>query len=217
MVSDEELVARTLHGDAPAFGSLLRRHQRAILAFCRQHVGDFQEAEDLAQEAFLRAYFDLHALREPAKFAQWTRAIALRLCQSWHRRRREMPLPVEQLACERQRMVSKTPLETATDLLVREAVTALPDSYQDVIVLRYFEGRTQGEVASLLGIPVETVHTRLRRAKDQPADPRQRLSTIHAATPSTLRIPCRRRVSCVDTSAFAEAPETANPLAAKRR
>ena len=82
-----------------------------------------------------------------------------------------MPMPAEQLACERQKMVSKTPLETATDLLVREAVTALPDSYQDVIVLRYFEGRTQGEVAGLLGIPVETVHTRLRRAEDQPADP----------------------------------------------
>ncbi len=168
MVSDEELVARTLHGDASAFGSLLRRHQRAILGFCRRHVGDLQEAEDLAQEAFLRAYFDLHALREPAKFARWTRAIALRLCQSWHRRRREVPMPAESRLwrdCERQVMVSKTPLETATDVLVREAVTALPDSYQDVIVLRYFEGLTQSEVASLLGIPVETVRTRLRRAK----------------------------------------------------
>ena len=161
-VSDEELVAHALQGNAAAFGSLLRRHQRAIIAFCRRHVGDFQEAEDLAQEVFLRAYLDLHALREPAKFAQWTRAIALRLCQSWRRKRREAPLPDEQLASMRD---PGAPFETASDLLVRETLAELPEVYRDVMLLKYFEGRTQGEIATYLGIPVVTVHTRLRRAK----------------------------------------------------
>src|SRR5438874_8619925 len=99
MDSDADLVCRCLAGETAAFGALVERHREAAVGFCWHQVGDFHAAQDLAQEVFLRAYVDLHALREPAKFGPWLRAIALRLCQSWHRRRRESPMPSEELAC----------------------------------------------------------------------------------------------------------------------
>src|SRR5437773_1450379 len=97
MKSDAELIERCLMGETEAFGALVERHRAAATAFCYAQTGDFDSAEDLAQEAFLSAYFDLHALREPQRFGAWLRAIALRRCQSWHRHRREQPLPLEEL------------------------------------------------------------------------------------------------------------------------
>lgn len=168
MVSDAELVRHCLAGETAAFGALVARHREAAVGFCWHQVGDFHAAQDLAQEVFLRAYVDLHALREPAKFGPWLRAIALRLCQSWHRRRRENPMPPEELACLAEAEAGREPFEACpTRLVATEALQALPEPQRQALVLKYLDGYSLTEIAGLMGVPVETIRTRLRRARER--------------------------------------------------
>jgi len=163
--SDGELVERCLAGDAAAFGALVERHRSGIVGFCCRRTGDLDEAQDLAQEVFLRAYFDLHALREPAKFGPWARAIAMRLCQSWHRRRRPETLLPPDLLAECAGTAAGSPDDRETPLLVRQALDALPDAQRRTLLLKYSDGYTLAEIAGLMRVPVETARTRLRRAR----------------------------------------------------
>lgn len=160
MVLESELVGRCLGGESASFGILVERYRDDIIGFCYHHIGDWQEAQDLAQETFLRAYFDLPALREPAKFGAWLKAIAFRLCQSWHRRRHVTPLPLgEPPACD-----ESGGLES---LMMQQALQVLPKAQQQMLTLKYVDGYTLGEIADLLALPVETVRTRLRRARQR--------------------------------------------------
>jgi RNA polymerase sigma factor (sigma-70 family) len=164
MASEAELVGRCLDGDRAAFGILVERYRDRAVGFCWRQTGDFEAAQDLAQELFLRAYFDLHALREPAKFGAWLWAIALRLCQSWHRRRRESPWPPEELA-----RYADAGAEAFADsrarLLAREALETLPEAQRLTVAMKYLEGYSLTEIAALQAVPVETIRTRLRRAR----------------------------------------------------
>jgi RNA polymerase sigma-70 factor (ECF subfamily) len=168
MESDADLVWRCLAGETAAFGALVERHREAAVGFCCHQVGDFHAAQDLAQEVFLRAYVDLHALREPAKFGPWLRAIALRLCQSWHRRRRESPMPSEELDCLAEAEAGRELFEACpTRLVTTEALQALPEPQRQALVLKYLDGYSITEIAGLMGVPVETIRTRLRRARER--------------------------------------------------
>lgn len=168
MVSEAELVRRCLEGEGAAFGTLVERHREGAVGFCYHQIGDFHAAEDLAQEAFLRAYSDLGALREPAKFSPWLRAIALRLCQSWHRRRRENPLPPEELArCADAQPDREAFAQSRICLQTQQALQTLPEAQRLTLTLKYLDGYTLSEIAALLEAPVETIRTRLRRAKQR--------------------------------------------------
>jgi RNA polymerase sigma factor (sigma-70 family) len=168
MDSDAELVRRCLAGETAAFGALVERYRDAAVGFCCHHVGDFHTAQDIAQEVFLRAFVDLHALREPGKFGPWLRAIGLRLCQSWHRRRRESLLPPEELACRLEADAGHGAFDmTPARVLAKEALQALPESQRQALMLKYLDGYSLVEIASLLAVPVETVRTRLRRARQR--------------------------------------------------
>lgn len=167
METDAELVRRCLRGETEAFGVLVERHRAAAMSFCYRQVGDFDTAEDLAQETFLRAYLDLHALHAPESFSSWLRAIALRRCQSWHRRRRENPLPPEELICHPSLLSAE---REALDCwqerwMAKEAMTLLSETQHQVVMLKYLEGLSLHEIAALTRVPVETIRTRLRRAR----------------------------------------------------
>jgi RNA polymerase sigma-70 factor (ECF subfamily) len=163
METDAELVRRCLRGETAAFGTLVERHRAAVTGFCCRQVGDFDTAEDLAQETFLRAYFVLHALRVPESFGSWLRVIALRLCQSWRRRRHEPPLPLEELACSTGQRSPE--VEVLDRWMAQEALALLPQAQRNALMLRYWEGYSLDEIAALTRVPVETVRTRLRRAR----------------------------------------------------
>src|SRR6266567_4647424 len=151
MKSDAELIERCLRGETEAFRALVERHRAAATGFCYRQLGDFDTAEDLAQEAFLSAYFDLHALREPESFGPWLRAIALRLCQSWHRRRRESPLPPEELAGHAWQLSAEhESLDHWQERwMVQEALALLPDAQRRAGTLQYREGYSLLEIAQL--------------------------------------------------------------------
>src|SRR5712675_585178 len=90
--SDEELVTRSIGGDADSFNQLVLRWERPIYALAYRTLGREEDARDVCQETFLRAYRALKGFRSEAKFSSWLYRIALNLCRDWIRRERRQPV-----------------------------------------------------------------------------------------------------------------------------
>ncbi len=179
--TDEELVASSLAGDASAFDLLVLRWDRKIQGAIYRLMGSEEEARDLCQEAFLKAYRGLGGFKGEARFSSWLYQIALNLCRDRMRRRRgRVMVSLDALEPDAQGQVLRDATSTQ-DLVethdlhqrVRAAVMALPDDQREVIVLKEYEGLTFQEIAEVLGLPVSTVKTRLYRGLDRM---RERLS-----------------------------------------
>ena len=82
MTGDEQLVRATLRGDTSAFGVIVERYWNMIVALALTKMGDPAEAEDVAQESFLKAYSHLHTLKQPSRFAGWLSKIAIQQCMN---------------------------------------------------------------------------------------------------------------------------------------
>lgn len=99
MTSDEaRLVRRASGGDSEAFAELVRRYRDAVYGYCYHRMGSFEDARDLAQDAFVRAFTCLDQLRDPERFGGWVRRIAANLCTRWAESRRE--IAVESIECQ---------------------------------------------------------------------------------------------------------------------
>src|ERR1700745_3991114 len=90
--TDEELVARSISGDADSFNELILRWERPIYTLAYRTIGREEDARDVCQETFLRAFRALPAFRGQAKFSSWLYRIALNLCRDWIRRARRAPV-----------------------------------------------------------------------------------------------------------------------------
>ena len=170
MSSDEELVARSVGGDLEAFNQLVRRWERPIYALAYRVLGREEDARDVVQESFLRAFRALPGFKGQAKFSSWLYRITLNLCRDWIRRRNRTPelqapegVDVIELAAE------QGPTESVEDLVSRKelsrrvarAMEVLSEDQRTAIVLKEYEGLTFQEMSDLLGIPLSTVKTRL--------------------------------------------------------
>ena len=168
--TDEELVARSRGGDAESFNQLILRWERPIYALAYRVIGREEDARDVVQETFLRAYRALPGFKGQAKFSSWLYRIALNLCHDWLRRQRRAPLvqvpegmdPTE-LAADRQPSESIEDLVSRKELgaAVQEAMTLLPEEQRTAIVLKEYHGMTFQEIAELQECPLSTVKTRL--------------------------------------------------------
>lgn len=169
--SDAELVAAARAGDREAFGVLVDRHQRRVLAVAAGIAGDFHDAEDLAQEAFVRAFRSLDTLRDPARFAPWVGGIAAHVALDWIRGRRGRPTPRQDLpepAFEPGLPERLDPPAAEAELaLVREIALGLPDDLRVVLTLRAVQGLAYAEIAQALGIEESQVKGRLHRAREE--------------------------------------------------
>jgi RNA polymerase sigma-70 factor, ECF subfamily len=169
--TDEQLVEAVLAGDTPAFDVLVQRWERKIRGAAYRIVGSDEEARDVCQEAFLKAYRGLAAFKGGCKFSSWLYQIAINLCRDRLRRRKVRNLvSIEDLesAVEPswavQRAVAHELVE-ARELsrAVSAAVASLPEEQREVIVLKEYQGLTFPEIAEALDVPLSTVKTRLYR------------------------------------------------------
>jgi len=154
--TDEDLVRKARAGDAGSFERLVRRYQGLAIARAYALLDDRAEAEDAAQEGFLRAFRSLGQLRDPGAFAAWllqTVANVARRAASKRARR-----PVALLDAD----ASHDPGPAAG---VLEAIAALPEGDQQVIHLHYSQGHSCAEIARLLGLQIGSVTSRLTRAR----------------------------------------------------
>ena len=168
--TDEELVARSIGGDPDSFNELMHRWERPIHALAYRQIGREEDARDVCQETFLRAYRALPGFRGQAKFSSWLYRIALNLCRDWVRRERRTP--VVQAAEDVDLMelaAAREPSESLEDRIARQdlgraverAMTLLSDDQRTAIVLKEYQGLTFQEIADLVGCPLSTVKTRL--------------------------------------------------------
>jgi len=168
--TDEELVARSQRGDVDSFNELIIRWERPIYALAYRVIGRDEEARDVCQEAFLRAFRALPGFKGQAKFSSWLYRITLNLCRDWIRRQRRAPvsqMPEDTDVLEM--AAARGPVESIEDLVARrelsavveEAMAVLPDEQRTAIILKEYHGMTFQEIADLQGCPLSTVKTRL--------------------------------------------------------
>ena len=168
--SDEELVSRSIGGDVESFNQLVLRWERPIYALAYRVIGREEDARDVCQETFLRAFRALGGFRGQAKFSSWLYRIALNLCRDWVRRQRRTPVvqipedvDVLELAASREPVESIEDVVHRHDLTraVERAMAKLPEEQRTAIILKEYHGLTFQEIADLAGCPLSTVKTRL--------------------------------------------------------
>lgn len=173
--TDEELVDAFREGDLTAFDALVRRWERKIQGAIYRILGSSEEARDVAQDTFLKAFRGLASFKSEARFSSWLYQIALNQCRDRLRQRKGKTIvsldDVEPTTAARLDWSAPTALQLleAQDVsrIVATAMAALPEEQREVIVLKEYQGLTFPEIADVLGIPISTVKTRLYRGLGQ--------------------------------------------------
>ncbi|HYD84996.1 MAG TPA: sigma-70 family RNA polymerase sigma factor, partial [Opitutus sp.] len=173
--NDADLVQLARAGNRDAYGELIRRYQRSICGLACLLIGDRFEAEDLTQEAFLRAWLNLDLLSDPSKFAPWLRRIVFGVSIDWLRvfrpdlyRSRDVEAELELSLQPIKTEAAFGPLE-AIELRQRiwDAVSRLPPRYRLPLTLFHIDGLSHSKVAEALGISVSTVRSLVTRARQK--------------------------------------------------
>jgi len=187
---DEEavLIERARSGDREAFGQLVERYQRPVFSLSYRMLGSAADAEDAAQESFLKAYRGLRAYDASRAFSTWLLSIAAHHCIDRIRRRhiREVPLDAVaawQSAAELGPQASAERVAEAN--AVRAGLALLPEEYRVVVVLRYWHELGYAEIADILGESESAVKSRLHRARQRLAEC---LSRDGASTDSLVEV-----------------------------
>ena len=152
--TDAELVARARAGEVEAFDHLVMRHRGRLYDLARHATGQPEAAQDIVQEALVRAFRSLGSLREGERFGQWLNTIVRRQSIQWHRDGRRTPEPTEPTALYSLVGAGAAPAEPPAEVvaLVREALGALSQRHRQVMILHYLEGFTCEEIAGKLGV-----------------------------------------------------------------
>jgi RNA polymerase sigma-70 factor (ECF subfamily) len=171
---DAELVGRWQAGDSGAFEVLVRRHERRVFGLVFRMLGNRQEAEDVAQEAFLALHRHGHRFRGEARFSTFVYRVAANAALNrrrsiGRRRSREEALSYRQDAGDHLPSAPRDPEDAASggeiQLQVQEALLGLPRDLRMAVVLYDIEGQSYGEIAQALQIPEGTVKSRIHRAR----------------------------------------------------
>ncbi|MDD5259318.1 MAG: RNA polymerase sigma factor [bacterium] len=180
---DQQLIEKIKNGDQAAFGLLLEKYQKRAYYFCLHLVSRPEDAEDLAQEGFVRVYKNVHAFRGTASFQTWFYQILLNLCRSYHRHRYlvsrftfnfsqaegqnedqeqslENSIPDQSLDSDPQRLIDNEKLK----LRLEQALQALPRQQKEIFALKHFEELKINEIAGITGLAEGTVKSHLFRA-----------------------------------------------------
>ncbi|MHC4075527.1 MAG: RNA polymerase sigma factor [Planctomycetota bacterium] len=155
--SDQYYIEQCLNGHPDEFRGLVRRYQAALSAFLAGKLGNRSFAEEAAQETFVRAYFGLSDLRKRESFYSWLLGIANRVAKEQLREAKQFT-DLDSLAQESQRQKS------TKDYELEKAIAELPDSYREIIFLRFYAGQSCSQIAEQLNMPIGTVTKQLSRA-----------------------------------------------------
>ena len=159
---DAELVAACAAGRPEAFRELLARYRRSAVTLAYQMLGNAEDAEDVAQEAFVRVFEAIPRFRGQAAFPTWLYRIVTNLCLGSRRRRRV----TVGLDAVREPRAADSPSRSVTEgLLARQVMAAMPADRRAILLLREQEGLSYREIADALDLPLGTVRSRLSKAR----------------------------------------------------
>jgi RNA polymerase sigma-70 factor (ECF subfamily) len=175
--TDQELVRRVKNGDRRAFDLLFSRYQHRILSLIARYVRDPHEVEDVAQEAFIKAFRALPRFRGESAFYTWLYRISINTAKNHlvARSRRPPGVDVDISDAEfldgadQMRQTESPEAELARDQLavvIDEAIAGLPDDLRSAVTLREFDGLSYEQIAEIMECPVGTVRSRIFRARE---------------------------------------------------
>jgi RNA polymerase sigma-70 factor (ECF subfamily) len=167
--TEPSLIEEARNGDRSAFGELVRRHYPGVVNVVYRLCGDAGLAEDMAQEAFLRAWLNFASFRPGSSLRNWLYRIAVNATLDTLRRRSEEPLEDERM----QLIADPTPdpeaalLQKEQVAFLQQALSSLPEATRSVLVLREYGELSYQEIAAVLDIPLGTVMSRLNYARNR--------------------------------------------------
>ncbi|MDA0747031.1 MAG: sigma-70 family RNA polymerase sigma factor [bacterium] len=168
-MDDRDLVQRSLRGDPEAYRQLVTKYRNTVYGLAISYTGDFDLAEDLAQEAFIRAYYRLNTLADGNRFRHWLHTIILNLCRMELRKRNLLPL--ENADIDTLSANTLTPedlyLKNETHRQLTHALDRLSQNDREAVVLYYLQDERVETVAQSLGISPDAVKGRLYRARQK--------------------------------------------------
>ncbi|MGE7763445.1 RNA polymerase sigma factor SigW [Peribacillus sp. NPDC097895] len=173
----KERINQVLKGDHNAFGEIVEIYKDKVFQICFRMLGNRQEAEDLAQEAFVRAFVNIRSFNIQMKFSTWLYRIATNLCIDRLRKKKpDYYLDADVAGTDGLNLYSQIasdmakPEEEVESLELQETIQAeimkLPEKYRSVIVLKYIEELSLKEISEILDLPVGTVKTRIHRGRE---------------------------------------------------
>jgi len=166
--ADEELVLQTQSGSPAAFETLIRNHQRMIHSLTFRMTGSLADAEDLAQETFIRAYEQIGSFRGTAKFSTWLYRIAVNACLNWRQseaRRFHLHANCAEEISAHHANGDNSPAKNGACEQVQSALLKLPAKQRAAIVLTIYDGLNHAEAAHVLGCSETTVSWRVFAAR----------------------------------------------------
>jgi len=163
---DGHIVFKCLEDDPAAFGLLVDKYKGSIFALAYSKLGNFHDAEDVTQEAFIKAYRKLKTLKNRDNFLAWLYAITSNLCKDWIRSR-ERRFDYEIVKEEIDRLSMESYRDDKACELLSDALDSLPDAYRQVLMLYYLGGMNGKEIARFLGTSQNAIMLRLSRARSQ--------------------------------------------------
>ena len=165
--ADSELVTQSQKGDAAAFEELVRHHQRMIHSLAFRMTGSLADAEDLAQETFLRAYEQIGKFRGTSKFSTWLYRIAVNTCLNWQQSEMRRSQLHENCAIEIFTLNAggENPARGEQANQIQNLLLRLPAKQRAAIVLTIYDGMNHAEAAQILGCSETTVSWRVFAAK----------------------------------------------------
>ena len=170
-MDDTTLIRRCLAGHTEAYGILVDRYSARIINLAYAMIGDRHDSEDIAQDAFVRAYKGLPKFEKRAKFSSWLYQIALNLCKDYlkAKSRHARSADDEQLAAmdgDPKDQAPRVVLQVELSDKMREAINKLPYLYRESFVLRHLQGLDYSDVATITSVPADTVRVRAYRARE---------------------------------------------------
>lgn len=175
-VSDNELIRIIREKDTELYGEIIERYQGKLFAYLYRLIGEKEEAEDLLQDVFIKAFRNLHSYDANRKFSSWIYRIAHNEAVN-HIKRKSLKrfISLDNITSTKDKLESSSPEDNAEASWIRKetgkevdnAIKKLPLKYRQVLVLRYYSDKSYEEISEILGKPVNTVGTLIKRAKNK--------------------------------------------------
>jgi RNA polymerase sigma-70 factor, ECF subfamily len=170
-------IVQVLKGDQDAYGEIVELYKDKVYQISYRMLGNRHEAEDIAQEAFIRAFINIHSFNLDLKFSTWLFRIATNLCIDRIRKKKpDYYLDAEVAGTDGLNMYSQIPSKTnmpekeieslELEETIQREISKLPEKYRSVIVLKYIEELSLIEISEILNLPIGTVKTRIHRGRE---------------------------------------------------
>lgn len=170
-LKDEQIVELVIAGDQDAYGEIISRYQEKLIRYVNRYCHDEAQSQDVVQMTFIKAYTNLNGFDTKLKFSSWIYRISHNEAINIIKKYRHEFTPSDE-SWFQQLPGDDKPISTTIDnkllgSLLAKQIAQLDSKYQDPLVLHYFEGQSYQEISDVLRLPVATVGTRIKRAKQQ--------------------------------------------------